>query len=346
MWFELGGQTLQVNGTDRQATRWMAEELAFHRVSTPNGPTRVSLRFDSRGAIGGGGWQHYSRRLVARWRYRVEMSDQLVAIEAYGTRLSIPLVFHMLVSPAVRLMSARSGSLMLHSGTVSENGQSIMFAGKGGAGKTTTTSMLLQKGGQNRGLQSDDYTFFSNGVTLPFVTRSHLYGDLLEWVPEIRSSLTRAEVIRARAFQTARNWSGGALRWPVRVPQHRLWGERTVDGKARPRLLLVLERGEVEEPTLLQTSSSKAASFLLEMNFGEASRFIELLAKQYGEAWTASLVSEWRELEQELIGQLVRSVPVKALVMPRSLAAGGSKSILQELDAVLSAEPGSAEVAL
>ncbi len=55
MWFELGGQTLQVNGTDRQATRWMAEELAFHRVPTPNSPTRVSLRFDSRVAMGGGG---------------------------------------------------------------------------------------------------------------------------------------------------------------------------------------------------------------------------------------------------------------------------------------------------
>lgn len=312
--FETAGQVFQVSGANAYATRWMADELQFHRSDASSNPA-VTVEFPVHRS--GAGWQRHSRRLVARWHYRLEIREGSVTIEAIGNRLSVPLVFHMLVSPSLRLMAARRGILMLHSGTVSERGRSIVFAGSGGAGKTTTTSLLMAAGGYNRGLQADDYTFFDGRISKPFVTRSHLYGDILRWVPEIGARLTFMERHRAVALQAARRWSRGALRWPVRLHQERLWGAREVDAEAHPAAIVIIGRGGVTKPELTEVEGSTVVSQLLGMNFSEAGRFIELLRKAHGQERTVELIGEWQTLERELLEDLVNHVPVWRMTLPK-----------------------------
>ena len=333
--FDLGGIRLSVRGTEPYAMKWFADELGFHVAADDRDKAPDLYVLLPRGG-GSGDWAAHSRRGVARWRYRVEDHGASLQIAAHGTRLAVPLVFHMLVSPAIRLLAARCGKLMLHSGTVSEQGRSIMLTGAGGAGKTTTTSLLMAAGGPERGLQADDYTFVVEGATRPFVTRSHLYGDLLRWVPEVRQQLRPDQRMRAYALQAARDWSKGALRWPVRVPQEQLWGRRSVDAEAVPSALVVLERAPIPAPELHEVERPlDVVEPLLAMNFDEASHFVALLTKSLGVARVERILAEWRDTERELISELVRTTPVWKLRMPFVADAGGTHMMVGALEKLL-----------
>ncbi len=273
------------------------------------------------------GFTRHTHKLLARWGYKLTIQPGDVDIRVYGNRAAVSMAHHMLAHPSLRWLAAGGGTLLLHAGAVVKNGKSLVFTGKGGAGKTTTTSLILASGSDWQ-LHADDYVFLRPGPhSLAYVTRSHLYRDLLKWVPEIGARLTPWERIRLEFFGALRKYSGERIKWPVRLGPQRLWPNKQIADTATPAGILLLERASVSAPQLIPVNNLPGTvNDLLEMNFSEARHFLALLKKagQLDESWLAA----WKESERNLMTKILAEVPTYRLVLPFSQSAQDVKATL------------------
>ena len=262
------------------------------------------------------GYTRHSHKILARWNYNLKIKPGSIDIRVNGNQIAISLVHHMLLHPSLRWLSCNNGSLLLHAGAVAKNNKSLLFTGKGGAGKTTTTSLILAAG-QGWQIHADDYVFTNGLESKAYITRSHLYRDLQKWVPAVKTRLTVWEQIRLEFLGALRKYTRDGIKWPVRInPQH-LWPNITIANSATPAAILLLERSDVPRPALLPLNSvEETINDLLNMNFGEARHFLALLRKA-GELDT-NWLNAWKESERDLITILLSKNTTHRLVLPLS----------------------------
>jgi hypothetical protein len=308
------------------ARTFFEAEYGYHRVDGPQAGLPhafLDFRLDSAPPEG---FTRHVHKLLARWGYRLTINPGDINIHVYGNRTAVSMVHHMLVHPSLRWLAAGGGTLLLHAGAVAKNGKSLIFTGKGGAGKTTTTSLVLASSPDWQ-LHADDYVFLSGGQSKAYVTRSHLYRDLLKWVPEIGARLTPWERIRLEFLGAVRKYSGERLKWAVRLGPERLWPGKTIADTAAPVAILLLERADVSRPELIPVDDlNGTVNDLLEMNFGEARHFLTLLQKAgaFNEKWLAA----WKDSERVLLAKVLTEVPAYRLVLPFSQSADEVKATL------------------
>ena len=308
------------------ARAFFEAEYGYHRVDGPStGLPHAFLDFRLDSAPPEGFTRHV-HKLLARWGYRLTINPGEIDIRVYGNRVAVSMVHHMLVHPSLRWLAAGGGTLLLHAGAVAKNGRSLIFTGKGGAGKTTTTSLILASGNDWQ-LHADDYIFLGSGQSKAYVTRSHLYRNLLKWVPKIGSRLTFWERIQLEFLGAVRKYSGERLKWAVRLGPERLWPGKAIADTATPAAILLLERADLRSPELIPSDDLNGTiNDLVEMNFGEARHFLVLLQKAgaLDERWLAA----WKETERTLLANLLAETPVYRLVLPFSQSADDVKATL------------------
>jgi len=249
----------------------------------------------------------------------MQIDPERVELDVIGNRLAIPMVHHMLLHPSLRYLSARRGVLLLHAGAVSHLGKSLIFTGYGGAGKTTTTALLLAGGGADWAPHGDDYIFLGPGpASLAYMTRSHLYSDLLKWVPEVAERLNAGERPRLELFSLIRRWSGERLKWAVRLPIERLWPGREMAKSAKPAAVILLARDpSAQRPSLHAVEANEAlTSDLVRMNFYEARHFLNLVQKSGSVPDYETWLEGWQDCERALLQERLREVPVYRLALP------------------------------
>ncbi|HEY3310923.1 MAG TPA: hypothetical protein VGK00_04710 [Anaerolineales bacterium] len=311
---------VEVRSSAPFARDFFEAEYGYHRADESSGSLpRVSLdlQMDSSAPAG---FTRHTHKLLARWSYRVEVLPGEVGLRVHANRAAVSMVHHMLVHPSLRWLAAGRGTLLLHAGAVVKNGKSLVFTGVGGAGKTTTTSLVLASG-QGWQIHADDYVFLRPAQSLAYVTRSHLYRDLQNWVPAIRHRLTPWERLRLEFFGALREHSREGIKWPVRLGPQRMWPGITIANEAVPAAILLLERADIASPQLRPVENpADAANDLLEMNFGEARHFLSLLQKAgvLDERW----LSAWKETERNLLDHLLSKTPTFNLALPLSGQAG------------------------
>lgn len=281
---------------------------------------RVRLRVEPRGYSFADS-QKFTKRIhkvLARWKYRVSIQPGLIDIRAVTNHMGISMIHHMLVHPALRYLSAKQDVLMLHAGAVCLDSESILFSGKGGTGKTTTTSLLLAESGSDYSLHADDYVFIDHADSLSYVTRSHLYQDILKWVPEILPRLTLQEKMKIRIFGLVRKWSAENLKWPTRIPVSQLWPTKEICDKGKIKGLVYLSKEKtVRKPHLTSVpETDQIVESILDMNFAEAGHFISLLKSDQSVSGLAGWLKRWRLKEQELLKRFFNEIPVYQLNLP------------------------------
>jgi hypothetical protein len=281
------------------------------------------------------GFIRHTHKLLARWAYQLTINPGRIDMRVYGNRAAVPMAHHMLVHPSLRWLAANGGTLLLHAGAVVKNGKSLILTGKGGVGKTTISSLILASDGQfsesalknDWQLHADDYVFLNRGQSRAYLTRSHLYRDLLKWVPEIGGRLTIWERIRLGFLGAVRKYSGERLKWAVRLDPERLWPGKAIADTATPAAILLLERANVREPKLVPVDEIQpVVNELLEMNFCEARHFLQLLEKTgtLDERWLAA----WKNTECALLTRLLDETPTYRLVLPVSQSSDEIKATL------------------
>ena len=263
-----------------------------------------------------GEYSFHMHKILARWFYRLEFSEEKITIAAQGNRIALHMVHHMLVHPSLRYLCSYDGSLLLHGAGVVRNNRSLVLTGPGGAGKTTSSSILLDAGGTDWGLHADDYVFLDHaGVSYGYLTRSHLYSGLLKWVTDLGERLTRREKIQLSLFGNIRRWSGNAVKWPVRITPQRMWPGRQYSPQARVAGVLILERGQGELDLELLEPHQVPVESLLTMNFFEARHFIRLVKKNLPDL-SESWLDDWRTRERTLLERMTRTLPFYRLTVP------------------------------
>jgi len=293
---------------------------------------RVGLRIESRDYPFNDAVEFTSQihKVLARWKYHVKVQDGLINIRAGTNFIGLSMIHHMLVHPSVRYLSAKQRVLMLHAGAVCLKENSVLITGPGGTGKTTTTSLLLSQSGADYFIHADDYVFVDHLHSLSYMTRSHLYHDILNWVPEISSRLTMKEKVKLKIFGLLREWSSGGLKWPTRISANRLWPKKKLCNQGEIRGLVFLSKEEsIEKPQLVQVQDmDRIRNAILNMNFSEAEHFINLLEKDHSVRDINEWLEEWRSLEEHLLKRLLDDVPLFQLRLPTQ---GGFSSKYKDL---------------
>lgn len=256
----------------------------------------------------------YRHKLFANMGYEIDLGERTAKISVVGNQVAVPIAHHMLLHSAIRWLAANNSSILLHAGAVAKNNKSVIFSGKGGAGKTTTTSLILSANDDWQ-IHADDYIFLKDRQSLAYVTRSHLYKDLLSWVPEVGVRLTPWEKIKLEFLGEVRKRTSEGIKWPVRLSADRLWPNTQIADSATPAAILLLERGQVPNPRLEELKDKQVAvDELVEMNFYEARHFVALMKKsgKYSETW----YQQWHSLEKDRLFSLLGSIPVYKFVLP------------------------------
>lgn len=276
----------------------------------------------------------YQHKVFAKFGYTIALDDDQIRINTAGNNIGIPIAHHMLLHTSLRYLTAQKGSVLLHSGAVAKNGKSLLFSGKGGAGKTTMTSLILSSN-QGWNIHADDYVFLSEGKTRTYVTRAHLYRDLLRWVPQIKNKLTLKERIALTIFGFVRETSNEGIKWPVRMEFSRLWPNISIADTADPGGLILLTRDDVNTPSLVKNHDLDAVvDELVEMNFYEARHFIHLVKKAgvFSESW----YRQWYDRERKNLGDFLSKVPLYTLVLPKRSTANSNQKVLSILEEIVS----------
>ena len=203
---------------------------------------------------------------------------------------------------------------MLHSGVVAQNGKSVIFSGRGGAGKTTTTSLLLALN-KNWKLHADDYIFLKEGpISLTYQTNLHIYQSLLSILPELADRFTPWETIKLRIFGLIRKWSRESIKWPVRLPVDRIWTHREIENAAVPVAIIYLEQSDVDLGLHKTVKIPDMEKKIIEMNFYEARHFISLLQK--GGILDDDFLSKWKQRELYILNRVLKQTPSYILRLP------------------------------
>ena len=316
----------QLYTSSPQVSAFYEAEYQYHQVEKldPDTP-KVSLQFEYKpGWIPcPTGYTRHSHKALAHWAYRIEFARDQVNIHAAGNYFAISMVHHMLLHPALRYLACQKGVLMLHAGAVALHDSSLIFTGHGGAGKTTATSLALASGGSDWAVHADDYVFLSPGPrSLAYITRSHLYQDLITLIPELKKRLTRSERLRLAVNNRVRIWSKDQITWPVRLSVNRLWPDHPIARTAVPATFLVIERSNDTSLEIKPIIPDELpVSALIEMNFSEARHFLNLIRKNSSITDFNSWLVEWQHKEHALLEGRLQEIPVYLLKRPVDVGA-------------------------
>lgn len=311
---------VRVMTQDRRAKDFYLQEFkrAVGGIS-PDTPM-VKLTWQRKSALGRipSDYQSHVHKLLARWGYQIRFEDRSIQISALGNALALPMVHHMLVQPSMRFLCSMQGVLMLHGSAVVHGGRSVIFTGSGGAGKTTSSSLILNSGGSSWQMHSDDYLFFDSAMhTKGFLTRAHLYRAILGWIPEVKGVLSVGERMRLEFFGRLRSLTNDGLKWPLRISEDRLWPEHSWAERADLGAVIFLRKGmgEVLELTPAVNKDGLVED-LLEMNFNEARHFCMLVKKARGTGVAQDWLDSWRQRERQLIEAVLQAAPIYWLDLP------------------------------
>lgn len=311
---------LRVESEEPRVARFFDAEYAFARGTPPGDAPAIKLRWghDHFPWLPRRGYRQHVHKLLARWRYRLSFNASRSEIEVIGNRLAIPMVHHMLVHPFLRYHASYRDSLMLHAASVVCRGRSLVLTGTGGVGKTTTSSLLLESGGQAWQLHADDYVFIGpERTTRAYLTRSHLYLDLLEWLPEAGNRLTRRERLELEVFGRVRRMSKDRLKWPLRLAASRLWPGRSAALQASLAAIVILRRAPIDSPRLIEVPAPEfPIDELLAMNYHEARHFRRLVERAPGCPAPQGWWEAWRDRERAHLQALAASTPAFWLELP------------------------------
>jgi hypothetical protein len=310
----------QLCTTDPSALAFFSSEFHQYAVESGHHPLpRLTLNFQRNDHPKGGlqGYSHYTHKVVARWNYRFKIEPDCIQIDAFGNKSSLSLIHHMLVHPGLRYLSAEQGVLLLHAGAVARDSKSLIFTGKGGAGKTTTTALVLDASSDWQVL-ADDYVFITQDrISLSYLTRSHLYLPIKKWVPNIVRRLRTEEKVRLEIFGRLRSWSREKIKLPVRIAPERLWPSNSIADRAVANAVLLLERGAISEPQMVPVTDVNAVAIeLLEMNFDEARHFLKMVEKNLEGDCYSSWLQRWKSIERGLMSHILQTLPVYRLLLP------------------------------
>ena len=252
---------------------------------------------------------------LARWYYRVRFKPEAILIEAAGNQAAVPMVHHMLVHGCLRFLCSGGRAMLLHAASLAQEDRSLVFAGSGGVGKTTVSSIVLEQGGSNWQLHADDYVFLSStGDTYSYASRAHLYSDLLKGVPAVSGRLSRMQRAHLAVFGTVRRISGERIKWPLRVKPGQLWPNRKTAPRARMQALLLLERGEASEVNFEPILElDYLVDELMQVNFYEARHTIELIG---GSDAPEDYLRKWKSRERKTLRHALEKTQAFRLLLP------------------------------
>ena len=325
---------LQVQTDSSFAADYFNAEYGPAASTNPTGSPTVSLRWteSSLPLRPGPEYRLKIHKGLARWYYHLRFEPEGILIEGAGNRMAVPMVHHMLVHGCLRYLCSAQDAMMLHAAALAQGERSLVFAGSGGVGKTTVSSIVLDQGEPDWQLHADDYVFLgSEGDTYSYPSRAHLYADFLHGVPSASSKLSARQRAHLNLFGTVRRMSGERIKWPLRVEPRLLWPERVSAPHAKLQALLLLESGRAEEISLEPISDSAAlVDKLMKINFYEARHTIALIegfhsAPEYPEAW--------KSREREALQRALDKAPAYRLSIPQTASIDRAKlvSILQQL---------------
>jgi len=305
---------LEVYSDDIHVQNFYNDEYRHH-ISVEVSPSHsvVKLLLNKTNSVNLENAHTYNHKLLARWRYLMDIGSNNITIHAQGNYLATPMIHHMMVHPAIRYLAACKSTLMLHSSAVSCGGKSVIFTGRGGTGKTTTTSLILSDESREWQLHADDYVFISpEPKSQAYITRQHLYSGSTKWIPELIQTLTPIERLGLFVFGNIRLMSKERIKWPMRIAVERSWPQRELCFEATPVGLVLLRGAVKDEPKLRRVhSTDQIVEELLDMNIFEARYFIQLLSKVIPNV--EGFVSEWKYKEREILKEIVNNISVYEL---------------------------------
>ncbi len=156
----------------------------------------------------------------------------------------------------------RKGYSLLHASAVARNGQALMFAGRGGGGKTTLAMLCMERAGY--AFLGDNYILCKEGQVFSYLSRLNLFGYNLR--PEIWEKMSAKERFSFRLSTLIHRMTGGYIK--IFTPFHpmRLYPDRICEQAHLAKLALLVSRGcrDAEAVQRAQVLASLVSNMKLE----------------------------------------------------------------------------------
>ncbi len=264
------------------------------------------------------GYTHYSYQRLARLACKLRITPDRIVIEAIGNRAAIPMIQHLLILPSLRYLASHRGVILLHSSAAAHNNHSLIFSGRSEVGKSAICSLIMSFGDANWSMHANEYVFLGMGeASLSYMTRLHIYWKLVKMVPKLTERLGLRERVQLNIFGRIRLLSSNHIRWPIHKDIQEMWPARCLCMSAIPAALLILRHAKITEPAIYPIKDIPGlVDELVELNFGEAKHYINLVKKSRAVSDSAAWLSAWKKREQMIIEYSLANIPAYQLHIP------------------------------
>lgn len=167
-------------------------------------------------------------------------------------KMSYSLIEGIIIDPLIHYILTLKKSTLIHASCMTKNGKGIILVGRGGAGKTTLVTQMVEKGSR---FISDNYTILTPANELyGFVEPLNIFSYNIN--EKIKSSLTFAHRIRLKNGELI-NWlTRGYVKIFLKIDPFNVFDDNAIETKARFAFLLC-PNNKIENAELLRITKEK-----------------------------------------------------------------------------------------
>jgi hypothetical protein len=313
----LPGIELEISG-DATAIRHFAAEYGSGAGESPGAPAsevrRLFVSFVQRLPAGLRSDGHRSVHWQARLS-RVEGSgaraDMMleIALRGWPRWFGLSLVQGYLVEPALSILVAEGGSVLLPAAGIVRDGRADLLIGRSGSGKSSLSVRALMAGLPMLG--DDQVHIAGNGLCTRFPRRIRVYDDLVRTAPLAARRLPSGLRLQLGLRSIARRLTWGSVRPSARVDAAQIGGRLAVP-TALGRVVL-LRRVTGAQLRLTDAGADEAVRDSVATLTEQRARLASILPDDWRSGLAATLEKEARTLSAAFA-----SVPVIAVEVPQT----------------------------
>lgn len=257
---------------------------------------------------------HYK---IAKWIIEINQIDDKISLKLKPNRVARLFITGFFVDFLIQYILTQKGYSIIHSSGLSREGNSILFSGRGGSGKTSIAMHIIDSDNSFRFL-GDDFMIIKTGVSFPYITPLNLFSYNVS--PFLLKKFNRHQKITFKLKNYLHALSFGYAKFFTKLNPMDSFSESISTKSKISNIFLIIPTNKKETRSeFIDLSKEKAIKFLIN-NLKLDSWYVPKYFIQYGFLYPDDKFSQfWEKYEEQLYVNLPDDIIFKKIELPRSV---------------------------